>query len=109
VVDDNERARLFVEIATLRQQRNELMIELAACRSENRALRAELGREEMTIWLTTAEAAEHIKAKDDRLIRQAIKAGDLPACRYGKSEIRIDQAELDEWLRSNPWEPNGAS
>lgn len=62
----------------------------------------------MTIWLTTSEAAMHVKAKDDRLIRQAIKAGDLPACRYGRSEIRIDQEDLDAWLRSQPWEPRTA-
>jgi excisionase family DNA binding protein len=59
----------------------------------------------MTAWLTVSEAAEHIRAKDDRLIRNAIKAGELPACRYGKSEIRIERDELDAWLRARPWEP----
>jgi excisionase family DNA binding protein len=59
----------------------------------------------MTVWLTLAEAAEHIRAKSDRLIRNAIKAGELPACTYGKSEIRIDAEDLDEWLRARPWEP----
>jgi excisionase family DNA binding protein len=63
----------------------------------------------MTNWLTTAEAALHVKAKDDRLIRQAIKAGELPACRYGRSEIRIDCEDLDEWLKARPWEPRAAS
>jgi len=62
----------------------------------------------MTTWLTTAEAASHVKAKDDRIIRQAIKNGDLPACRYGKSEIRIDVEELDAWLKGNAWEPRTA-
>jgi hypothetical protein len=59
----------------------------------------------MTVWLTVAGAVEHIRAKNDRLIRNAIKAGDLPACTYGKSEIRIDAEDLDSWLRSQPWEP----
>lgn len=63
----------------------------------------------MTTWLTVAEAVDHIRAKGDRLIRQAIKAGELPACRYGNSEIRIDVADLDAWLKSQPWEPKVAA
>jgi excisionase family DNA binding protein len=63
------------------------------------------GHRVMTVWLTVAEGAEYVRAKGDRLIREAIKAGELPACTYGKSEIRIDAADLDVWLRSRPWEP----
>lgn len=37
-----ERARLFAEIATLKEQRNELQRQLAECRRENRELRAQL-------------------------------------------------------------------
>ena len=59
----------------------------------------------MTIrWLTLTEAVEHVRAKDQRTIRSAIEAGELPACRYGKS-IRIDAADVDAWLKSQPWEP----
>lgn len=58
-----------------------------------------------THWLTVAGAVEYIRAKNDRLIRTAIKAGELPACTYGRSEIRIDATDLDSWLRGQPWEP----
>lgn len=61
------------------------------------------------VWLTPAEGAKHIRAKDDRIIRQAITSGELPACRYGKFGIRIDRDDLDEWLRSKPWEPKPTS
>lgn len=62
----------------------------------------------MTNWLTVAEAAEHIRAKHPRMIRDAIAAGDLPACVYGKTAIRIDKDELDNWLRAHPYEPRSA-
>lgn len=58
----------------------------------------------MTTWLTVAEAAAHIKAKHPRMVRDAIARGDLPAYTYGKSAIRIDQDELDAWMRARPWE-----
>jgi excisionase family DNA binding protein len=58
----------------------------------------------MTHWLTVTEAAAHIRAKHPRMIRDAIARGDLPAYTYGKSSIRIDQDDLDSWLRSKPWE-----
>ncbi len=38
-----ERARLFTEIASLKEQRNKLQAELAECRRENRRLIAQLG------------------------------------------------------------------
>lgn len=58
----------------------------------------------MTTWLTITEAVEHVRAKDPRTIRAAIDAGELPACKYGKS-IRLDADEVDKWLKSQPWEP----
>jgi excisionase family DNA binding protein len=61
-----------------------------------------------TTWLTVAEAAEHIRAKHPRMIRDAIQCGDLPAVVYGKSAIRIDAEELDNWLRAKPFEPRSA-
>lgn len=63
----------------------------------------------MTVWMTVPEAAEYVRAKHPRVIRDAIKSGDLPACTYGKSQIRVDRDELDNWLRSRPWEPRAAS
>jgi excisionase family DNA binding protein len=58
----------------------------------------------MTTWLTPAEAAEHIRANDPQLIRAAIKRGDLPAYKYGKSAIRLKQSDVDAWLEAHPWE-----
>lgn len=62
----------------------------------------------MTTWLTVTEAAAHIRAKHPRMIRDAIDRGDLPASVYGKSAIRVDQEDLDAWLRSKPYEPRTA-
>jgi len=59
----------------------------------------------MTVWLTVAEGAEYIRAKGTEIIRAAIKAGDLPSYRYGKSDIRLKASDLDEWLESGPYEP----
>jgi excisionase family DNA binding protein len=60
----------------------------------------------MTTWLTVAEAAEHIRAKHPRMIRDAVARGDLPAYTYGKSAIRLKASDVDEWLSSHPWEPD---
>jgi excisionase family DNA binding protein len=65
----------------------------------------------MTVWLTVPEAAAHIRAKSDRTIRDAIYAGHLPAYFYGpgKKYIRIEKDDLDQWIRSRPYEPGAAS
>ena len=64
----------------------------------------------MTAWLTVNEAAEHIRAKHPRVIRDAIKNGDLPAYRYGTGDthIRLKAAEVDAWMESRPYEPRSA-
>jgi excisionase family DNA binding protein len=59
----------------------------------------------MTTWLTVDEGARHIRAKSTRLIREAIKSGDLPSYRYGKGDIRLKADDLDAWLEAHPWEP----
>lgn len=59
----------------------------------------------MTVWLTVALAADHIRANDEAIIRGAIKAGELPASLYGKTQLRIKQEDLDAWLESRPYEP----
>lgn len=56
-------------------------------------------------WLTLAEAADRIRAKDHRAIREAIDAGDIPAYAYGKSQIRLKTADVDAWLENHPFEP----
>lgn len=53
-------------------------------------------------WLTLPEAAEHIRATDTRLLRNAIKAGDLPAYVYGRRDIRIDIDDLNAWMKTKP-------
>jgi excisionase family DNA binding protein len=59
----------------------------------------------MTNWLTVSEAAAHVSAKDHRIIRDAIDAGDLPAYQYGKSSIRVKADEVDAWLEARPYDP----
>lgn len=65
--------------------------------------------ERVTHWLTVTEAAEHIRAKDTEMLRGAIKAGELPAYRYGKASIRLKADEVDAWLEARPFEPKAAS
>lgn len=59
----------------------------------------------MTVWLTAAEAAAYVKVSEP-IIRDAVKAGDLPAYSVGKGrEYRLTAEEVDEWMGSRPWEP----
>lgn len=62
----------------------------------------------MTQWLTVAEAVEHIRATDSGIIRAAVKSGELPSYRYGKSAIRLKANEVDEWLSGKPFEPRAS-
>lgn len=63
----------------------------------------------MTNWLTAAQAAEHLQLSEP-LIRDAVKRGDLPAYSVGRGrEYRLDQAEVDLWMRSRAWEPRGGA
>lgn len=61
----------------------------------------------MTDWLTPNEAAAYVRARHPRVIKDAIKAGDLAAYFYGSGsrDVRIDRDDLDQWLKSRPWEP----
>lgn len=62
----------------------------------------------MTTWLTAAQAAEHLQLSEP-LIRDAVKRGDLPAYSVGRGrEYRLDQAEVDAWMKSRSWEPRSA-
>lgn len=60
----------------------------------------------MTTWLTATEAADHAKVSV-WTIREAVKAGELPAAAVGKSgrQYRIDAADVDSWMRSHSYEP----
>jgi excisionase family DNA binding protein len=100
-----EREPLFGEIATLRQQRDELMRQLIDCQRENRELRQRLGEELMTTWLTVPMAVEYSTVGLDT-IREAVKRGDLKAYAIGKGrEYRLTAADIDEWLMSRSYEP----
>jgi excisionase family DNA binding protein len=54
--------------------------------------------------LTVSEAAAHVRAKDHRVIRDAVARGELPAFKYPKNSIRLKAADVDAWLEAHPWE-----
>jgi excisionase family DNA binding protein len=59
----------------------------------------------MTTWLTVREAADHVRISES-LIRDAIKAGYLPAYAIGTgSQCRLTAEDIDEWMMSRAWEP----
>lgn len=57
----------------------------------------------MTTWLTPVEAAEYLKCSD-RTVRDAVKAGDIPAYRIGRL-MRLKASDLDAWVEAKAWEP----
>lgn len=62
----------------------------------------------MTTWLTAMEAGEYVKTSE-RTIRDAVRAGDLPAYPIGKGrEYRLTSADVDAWMMSRSWEPKSA-
>jgi excisionase family DNA binding protein len=63
----------------------------------------------MTHWLTPAEAADYVKVSKD-VIRNAVKAGDLPAYPIGtgRREYRLTAEDVDAWMKSRAWEPRSA-
>ena len=63
----------------------------------------------MTAWMTIPEAAEYLRAKNSRTIREALRDGELTTCTYGKNQIRIDATSSDAWLRSKPYEPKATA
>lgn len=64
----------------------------------------------MTVWLTAVEAAAHAKVSE-WTIRDAVKAGNLPASAVGRKgrQYRIAADDVDAWMRSNSYEPGRAS
>lgn len=63
----------------------------------------------MTVWLTAVEAAKHAKVSLS-IIREAVQGGELPASAVGRKgrHYRLDQNEVDKWMRSNSYEPKSA-
>ena len=42
----------------------------------------------------------------DRVLRQAVRSGDLPAFRLGQRTVRVKPTDLDDWIqnrRVRPW------
>ena len=42
----------------------------------------------------------------ERVLRQAVRSGDLPAFRLGQRTVRVKPADLDDWIqnrRVQPW------
>lgn len=61
---------------------------------------------EVTVWLTKAEAAKYAKVSD-RLIQNAVIAGELPAYAVGEGRTyRLRAEDIDEWLMSKSYEPS---
>lgn len=62
----------------------------------------------MTNWHTVATAAEYARGSATK-VREAIKAGHLKSFRYGKTDIRLREEDLDAWLEAIPYDPEAAS
>jgi excisionase family DNA binding protein len=63
----------------------------------------------MTNWLTVTEAAEYAKISA-RLIRVAVKQGDLPAYAIGAGkDYRLTAEQVDAWMMSRAYEPKATS
>ncbi len=63
----------------------------------------------MTEWLTAQKAAEYLDVSE-RVIRDAVRNGDLAAYPIGKGrEYRLRAQDIDAWMTSRSWEPRAAS
>jgi excisionase family DNA binding protein len=63
----------------------------------------------MTTWHTATSAAEHVLV-NPATIREAVKAGDLPAHPVGTGrEYRLREEDVDAWMTSRSWEPRGVA
>ena len=60
----------------------------------------------MTVWFTKSDAAKYISVSE-RLIQNAVNAGELPAYPIGHSgrSYRLRAEDIDEWMTSRSWEP----
>jgi excisionase family DNA binding protein len=54
------------------------------------------------------EAGDYVKTSE-RTIRDAVRAGDLPAYPIGKGrEYRLTASDVDKWMKSRSFEPRSA-
>jgi excisionase family DNA binding protein len=59
----------------------------------------------MTELITLRQAARGLGIAE-RVVRQAVRNGELPAYRLGKRTVRVKSADLDDWIqnrRVRPW------
>lgn len=59
----------------------------------------------MTELLSLRQAARRLGVAD-RVLRQAVRSGDLPAFRLGMRTLRVKPSDLDDWIRNRrvrPW------
>ena len=53
----------------------------------------------MTELMSLRQAARKIGVAD-RVLRQAVRSGDLPAFRLGQRTVRVKPADLDDWIQN---------
>ncbi len=59
----------------------------------------------MTELVTVRQAARTLGIAE-RVLRQAVRSGDLPAFRLGQRTVRVKPADLDDWIKNRrvrPW------
>ncbi len=59
----------------------------------------------MTELVTVRQAARRLGVAE-RVLRQAVRSGDLPAFRLGQRTVRLKPTDLDDWIqnrRVRPW------
>lgn len=55
--------------------------------------------------LSLRQAARELRIAE-RTLRRAVRAGQLPAFQLGERTLRVDRAEIQEWVRAKrirPW------
>ena len=59
----------------------------------------------MTELVTVRQAARTLGIAE-RVLRHAVRSGDLPALRLGQRTVRVKPADLDDWIKNRrvrPW------
>ncbi len=59
----------------------------------------------MTELVTVRQAARRLGVAE-RVLRHAVRSGDLPAYRLGQRTVRLKPTDLDDWIqnrRVRPW------
>jgi excisionase family DNA binding protein len=51
-------------------------------------------------WLTAVEAAAYLGLPTVQALYQAVRRGQIPACRLGKRRLRFNRTQLDSLLGS---------